>query len=98
MSRIATLTDRQLQSFHKDGFLIARGLFSDAEIRDCSGWIDEIASRAPEIGRLMVYFEDSLVEKGARVLARIERFAQYHEGLGRLVADARITGPSGDLL
>jgi len=98
MSRIATLTDRQLQSFHRDGFLIARSLFSDAEIRDCSRWIDEIASRAPEIGRLMVYFEDSLVEKGARVLSRIERFAQYHEGLGHLVADPRITGPSGDLL
>jgi ectoine hydroxylase-related dioxygenase (phytanoyl-CoA dioxygenase family) len=98
MTDLASLTDNQVRTFQRDGYLIVRGLFGADEITACGTWIDELAARPPSIGREMVYFEDSLAEKGARVLSRIERFAQYHTDLGRLVADSRILGPVGDLL
>lgn len=96
MSR--ALAAEQLHAFHRDGFLIIRGLFSPADVRRQEDWIDDITRRPPEAGRQMVYFEDSLKEPGKRVLSRIEKFSEYHAGLGALVADPRIVGPVSDLL
>jgi 2-aminoethylphosphonate dioxygenase len=96
MSR--ALSADQIDAFRRDGFLVLRGLFSPADVGDQERWIDEIATRPPEVGRHMVYYEDSLKEPGARVLARIEKFSEYHAGLGGLVADPRLIGPIGDLL
>jgi len=77
-------------SFERDGYVIARGLFSAAEAQVHAAWIDELCARPPSIGREMVYFEDSLAEPGRRVLSRIERFASFHDGLGAMVEDRRI--------
>jgi ectoine hydroxylase-related dioxygenase (phytanoyl-CoA dioxygenase family) len=96
MARV--LSSDQIDAFRRDGFLLLRGLFTSADVRDQERWIDEIATRPPETGRQMVYYEDSLKEPGARVLARIEKFSEYHAGLGGLVADARLVGPIADLL
>jgi hypothetical protein len=96
MARV--LSSDQIDAFRRDGFLLLRGLFAPSDVRDQERWIDEIATRPPEVGRQMVYYEDSLKEPGARVLARIEKFSEYHAGLGGLVADARLTGPIADLL
>jgi ectoine hydroxylase-related dioxygenase (phytanoyl-CoA dioxygenase family) len=96
MARV--LSSDQIDAFRRDGFLLLRGLFAPADVRDQERWIDEIATRAPEVGRQMVYYEDSLKDAGARVLARIEKFSEYHAGLGGLVADARLIGPIADLL
>jgi 2-aminoethylphosphonate dioxygenase len=78
------------QLFERDGYVIARNLFTPEEAARHATWIDELASRPPSVGREMVYFEDSLSEPGARVLSRIERFAEYHGGLASLVADRRV--------
>lgn len=78
------------QAFDRDGYLIVRGLFSPDEARAHSSWIEELAARPPSIGNEMVYFEDSVTTPGARVLSRIERFAQFHAGLGSLVTDQRL--------
>lgn len=88
----------QMNAFHRDGFLVIRGLFTPIDVRDQEQWIDEIAHRPPETGRQMVYFEDSLKAPGTRVLARIEKFSEYHAGMGGLVADPRLLGPISDLL
>ena len=96
MARV--LTADQIDAFRRDGFLILRGLFSPADVGDQERWIDEIATRPPEVGRQMVYYEDSLKSPGARVLARIEKFSEYHAGLGGLVADPQLIGPIADLL
>ncbi|MBI3399814.1 MAG: phytanoyl-CoA dioxygenase family protein [Acidobacteria bacterium] len=88
----------QMNAFRRDGFLVIRGLFTPTDVRDQERWIDEIAHRPPEAGRQMVYFEDSLKAPGTRVLARIEKFSEYHAGMGRLVADPRLLGPISDLL
>lgn len=86
------------QSFDRDGYLIVRGLFTPDEARAHGAWIDELVARPPSIGNEMVYFEDSVLEPGARVLSRIERFAGFHAGLAAMVADPRVTDTVAALL
>ena len=76
--------------FRRDGFLVVPKLFTEEEAREIATWIDDLAAQPPQAGRQMVYFEDSVTAPTARVLSRIEKFAECHEGLGRLVADDRI--------
>lgn len=92
------LSHAQRDEFRQKGFLIVRGLFTSEEARQQSQWIDELAARPPEIGRQMVYFEDSLTQPGARVLSRIENFIDYHDGLRAVVDDPRIVDMVADVL
>jgi ectoine hydroxylase-related dioxygenase (phytanoyl-CoA dioxygenase family) len=92
------LTSDQTASFERDGFLVARGVFSATEIAAHSRAIDALANRPPEIGRQMVYFEDSITAPGARVLSRIEKFVDYDAALAALVFDDRIVAPAAALL
>jgi len=91
-SRVPASAVTPLDAFHRDGFGVLPGMFSPDEARQHAAWIDDLANRPPEKGRQMVYFEDSLADHGARVLARIEKFAEYHAGFGSLVTDPRLVG------
>jgi hypothetical protein len=90
--------DEQLRHFERDGFLIVSRLFTPAEADALRASIDELASRPPEVGRQMAYFEDSVLVPGTRVLSRIERFAEYEPRLGSLVRDPRIVDLTSALL
>jgi len=92
------VTPEQLAAFGRDGFLIVRSAFSADETARHARAIEALASRPPEIGRQMVYFEDSLIAKGTRVLSRIEKFVEYDDALSRLVFDPRIVEPASALL
>jgi len=94
----SALSAARLRDFERDGFLVQRGIFTPGEIGHFAMAIDRLSARPPEIGRQMVYFEDSLADPGARVLARIEKFIEYEPALARLVFDARIVGPASALL
>ncbi len=94
----SVLTSRELTDFSRDGFLVVRGLYDASEIHELSEWIDEIASRRPEAGKMMAYYEESLAEKGQRILSRIEKFADYHEDLRRFVQAPKMTERVADLL
>ena len=96
--QIHALSERQCAEYRANGFVILRELFTEDESRRHGAWIDELASRAPETGRQMVYFEDSLAEHGARVLSRIEKFVEYHAELDAVVRDPRIVGAVADAL
>jgi len=84
--------------FARDGFLIRRNVFTREEVARLSDAIGELASRPPVIGKEMVYFEDSLITPGARVLSRIERFVEYQPALSALVQDPRIVDTVSTLL
>lgn len=86
----SALSAAQRAELHENGFLIMRGLFSAEEAARQADWIEELAARPPEVGRQMVYFEDSLAQPGTRVLSRIERFIEYHGQLRTVVTDPRI--------
>ncbi len=91
-------SDQDIQSFKNDGFVIVRKMYGEDDIRRISAWIDELVSRPRVKGREMAYFEDSLLEKGKRVLSRIEKFAETHEGFGNFVNEEKMLGRASRLL
>jgi Phytanoyl-CoA dioxygenase (PhyH) len=53
------LSPDERRAFERDGFVVVRGVFSSSEIAAYTGAIEALASRPPEVGRQMVYFENS---------------------------------------
>ncbi len=92
------LSSDQTAAFERDGFVILRGVFSAEESAAHARAIDALAGSPLEPGAQMVYFEDSLTVRGARVLSRIEKFVECDGDLARLVFDDRIVGPASALL
>lgn len=91
-------SSQQLQSFKRDGFLVISGMYTSSEILEISSWIDELVARPPRVGKEMAYFEDSLLEKGKKILSRIEKFSDEHEGFHHLIHEDRMTGRVSELL
>ncbi|HJZ77609.1 MAG TPA: phytanoyl-CoA dioxygenase family protein [Vicinamibacterales bacterium] len=92
------LSSDELRAFERDGFVVVRGVFSANEVADYVGAIEALASRPPEVGRQMVYFENSQTIPRTQVLSRIEAFVEYDETLSRVVFDPRIVGSTAALL
>lgn len=89
MASESILSDGQIERFHRDGFLVVRGMYSPQEVEAISQWTDDVAA-APEVpGKYMMYFEESQ-EDGARILCRIENFVPYHEGFSSLITKRRM--------
>jgi ectoine hydroxylase-related dioxygenase (phytanoyl-CoA dioxygenase family) len=77
------LTADHVAAFERDGFVVVRGLYDQAEMRQMTAWTDEVQA-LPEIpGKYMMYFEKSLLDR-SRVLNRLENFAPYHRGFEQL--------------
>ena len=72
-----------------NGWLWLREFFAPQEVRDLVRWTDEIAAWPEEPGRWMRYYERRPGGDG-KMLARIENFAPFHEGLARLTAGPRV--------
>lgn len=97
-SKGTVLTDADIRAYERDGYVVVRGMYSSAEVRELSEAITELASRAPSVGREMVYLEESLLSKGERILSRIERFCEYQPVLGRYIGDPRMIEAASRLL
>jgi ectoine hydroxylase-related dioxygenase (phytanoyl-CoA dioxygenase family) len=83
------LTDEQIEQFHRDGFLVVRGMYSPDEVADIGAWTDEVANYPEVPGKYMMYFEKSKVDE-SRILCRIENFVPYHEGFSKLITARRM--------
>lgn len=77
--------ERELETFKQQGCIVVRGMYKSAEIEKLLAWVDEVQSLPEVPGKYMMYFEDSLLDSGKRVLSRIENFCPYHEGLNALI-------------
>jgi len=78
-----------VEQFHRDGFLVVRGMYSAAEVADISRWTDEVANYPEVPGKYMMYFEKSRKDE-SRILCRIENFVPYHEGFSKLITTRRM--------
>ena len=84
-----TLNKEQIEQFHRDGFLLVRGLYSADETKEISQWTDEVAG-APEVpGHYMMYFETSGVDSSG-IVSRIEDFVSFHQGFAALITRQRM--------
>ena len=79
------LTEAQLESFRRNGWVAARGFFDAAETALIEQWTREVLARPETPGEHMVYYEDSLDRPGQRIVQRIEYFCGYHDRFDRLV-------------
>ena len=84
--------------FRRDGFVVVPGLFDEAEIREISAWTDDLQGRPEEPGRCMMYFEQSLLRPGERVLQRIENFCPFHAGFAALCDGEKLRGSVSRLI
>lgn len=86
-------SEAELQDFRRDGFVVVRSMYSPEEIRRLSAWIDELAAREPVVGRQMVYYEKNLKDPTSpKILSRIEKFTEFHEGLDAMTREPKMTG------
>jgi hypothetical protein len=98
MKKSNYFSPREFSDYKRDGFVIVRQMIAPSEIHRLSDCIAELSSKKPEFGKEMVYFEDSLLEKGKRVLSRIEKFADSSAALKNFVYDPRMTNRVSELL
>jgi hypothetical protein len=89
MSTEGILSDAQIEQFHRDGFLLVRGMYSAQEIDFIGQWTDDVAAYPEVAGKYMMYFEESR-DDGSRILCRIENFVPYHDGFSKLITKRRM--------
>ena len=92
------LKSDQVADFRRDGFLVARSLFSPEEMTDLAAWTDEVEAWPETAGRHMMYFETSLKSDGARILNRVENFYPFHAEFRDLFDGDKLRGATSDLL
>lgn len=91
-------TEKDMSDYKRDGFLVVSKMYSSAEIDVLSQAVDRMVTRGPIAGKEMFYYEDSLLEKGKRVLSRIEKFTDSDPEFQKIVQEERMAGRVSDLL
>jgi len=90
------LTPQQIESFEKDGFLVVKGAFTNADMKAFSSWTDEVLALPEESGKHWGYHEQSLKGDGSNLVSRIENITPFHPGFARMTESLR--RPVGQLL
>ena len=60
-------------------------------------WTDEVQNYPEVASKHMMYFEDSLLQSGDRILQRLENFYPYHHGFQKLFDSDEVLGRVSDL-
>lgn len=94
----AVLTHQQIDAFRRDGFVFVPGFFDAAAMAKITAWTDEVTAWPEAPGRHMVYYEDSLIEPGRRVVQRIEDVTPFHAGFKGLFTEGRMVEAVSALL
>jgi ectoine hydroxylase-related dioxygenase (phytanoyl-CoA dioxygenase family) len=98
MAMTSSLTPKQIETFHRDGFVYAPGFFSAEDMRSITAWTEEVTAWPEKAGRHMVYHEDSLIDPGTRVVQRIEDVTPFHGGFRALFTQGRMGAAVSALL
>ncbi len=87
-----------MTDFERDGYVVVKGMYSKDEIKQLAGWMDALVARGPVWGKEMFYYEDSLVQKGQKVLSRVEKFTDDHPFMHDFVHATKMLGRVNELL
>jgi 2-aminoethylphosphonate dioxygenase len=91
-----TLTPSQVESYHRDGFLLLRvGEHKLVDPVKLAKWTEEVKSWPRVKGKWMPYDEINI--KGERQLMRTENFVDYHDDFKKLVCGEALAGILGAL-
>ncbi len=91
------LTEQQVAEFQRTGALVVREMIGSRDMAKISDWVDEIHGYPEAPGKYMMYFEDSKLTPGKRMLNRIENFVPYHRGLADLLLGDAMLGHVSEL-
>jgi hypothetical protein len=81
---ISALADEQIQRFNKDGFVLARGGLSAADMTRITHWTEELAALPEVSGRHWVFHEKSRLDPSRDLISRIEYISPFHSGFAEL--------------
>jgi len=90
------VTTEQAEFWKRNGYLWIRGFLDAEETAAVIAWTDELAARPETPGAWMRYYERPA--GGEKMLARIENFLPYHEGLDGLFRSGRVAALLRDLM
>jgi hypothetical protein len=90
MSETRVLNEAQVATFRREGFVFVPGFFTAGQAAHIGRWIDEMMTWPEQPGRHMVYYEDSLVAPGERLVQRVEYFTDFHKGFARIFNRGRM--------
>jgi ectoine hydroxylase-related dioxygenase (phytanoyl-CoA dioxygenase family) len=84
------LTNEQIEEFKSTGFLVIRNLYDTEKMKQVVEWTEEVTNYPEVPGSVMMYFEESKLEKGKRILSRMEDIEPFHKGFSELFVRGEI--------
>lgn len=79
-----TLTDQQINDFHRDGYVVVRSAFGDDEMQVIETWTQELTELPEEPDKHWVYHEKSRLDPDEKLICRIENIRPFHSGFAQL--------------
>lgn len=90
MTRRGTADATWLAAYRRDGYGVARRIFSGDETAKIRGWADDVARAGPVAGGPMAYSDEPARAAGRDLLSRVEYFRNSHAGFRALTEDPRL--------
>lgn len=84
------ISNEQIQEFKDTGFLIIRNLYSAERMHEISAWTENVTNYPEVSGQYTMYFEESKLEPGKRILSRMEDIAPFHQGFNDFFVSGEI--------
>ena len=91
------LTAEQIEEFKSTGFLVIRQLYDADRMKTITEWTEEVTNYPEVPGKYMMYFEESKIDPGARILSRMEDIEPFHPGFSDLFVKGEIQQISSQL-
>lgn len=84
------LDDAAMEHWNRHGWVVLRSALSGPETADLLRWTGEVEGWPETPGKWMRYYERRAGQPAERMLARIENYLPWHEGLAGLFGQARV--------
>ncbi len=84
------ISNEQIQEFKDTGFLVIRNLYNTERMQEITAWTEAVTNYPEVPGKYMMYFEESKLETGKRILSRMEDIAPFHQGFNDLFVSGEI--------
>ena len=84
------LSKKQINDFNENGFLLIHSLYNKESMNEIIQWTDEVTHYPEVANKYMMYFEESKLEPGKRILSRMEDIEPFHQGFSTLFINGEI--------
>lgn len=89
------LSEAQLSSYTRDGFVVLHQHVPSAVCAQLGDWAQELCDAPERAGGVRKYGDELAAARGERILSRVEYLRPWHAGFGELLQSALLRGPAG---